>query len=455
MYIIVVGLNHRSASVEIRETVAFGGRTLTEALNLMKSSPNIEGCVILSTCNRTEIYAAVTDLENGLANTFATFAHSCGRPVSDISHYLYSYVLSDAIRHLFRVAAGLDSMVLGETEILGQVKEAYQAACDANATNNVINSLFQQAITVGKTVRTETKIDQKPVSVSYTAVELIKQSIGLKGRSAIVYGAGKMAQLTLKYLSESGIEPLYVVSRSHEKAKLLAEQCSCQAIPISQFFAALSEVDIVISCTSAPHYVINQKEVLDAMAFRQGKKLIMVDIAVPRDINPEVAFIAGVKLFDIDDLQQVVDQNLSDRKKIAAEAETIISHELQDFLKWLSSLSIIPTIVALKEKANTIKHSELTRAINRLGLISDREKKILNSMATSIVNQLIHDPIINLKEFASNHQGHLYAEVLQNLFNLEIEGQKLKKKPGSHIPSVESSVGRIVAIGDNVHDAGN
>lgn len=453
MYILVVGLNHRSAPVEIRETVAFGGRSLNEALHFLKSKPNVEGCVILSTCNRTEIYAAVTDLEIGLANTFETFAESCGQPLSEINHYLYSHVLSDAIRHLFRVAAGLDSMVLGETEILGQVKEAYQAACDNNTTNNVMNSLFQQAITVGKRVRTETKIDQKPLSVSYTAVELIKQSIGLQGRSAIVYGAGKMAELTIKYFSEAEIAPLYIVNRSYDKAIQLAERYGGRAIPISQFFNALKEVDIVVSCTSAPHYLINPAEVLEIMAFRRGKKLIMVDIAVPRDINPEVGSIAGIELFDIDDLQQVVDQNLAERKKLAAVAENIISQELQDFLKWLSSLFVIPTIVALKEKANQIKNAELSRALNRLGPINDREKKVLNSMANSIINQLLHDPIINLKEYASTHQGHLYAEVLQNLFNLEIEGQKPRKKPVGFTASADPSAGRIIKIGDKTYDS--
>jgi len=453
VYILVVGLNHRSAPVEIRETVAFGGRSLIEALNLLKGKPNVEGCVILSTCNRTEIYAAVTDLEIGLAGTFETFAHSCGQPVSEISHYLYSYVLSDAIRHLFRVAAGLDSMVLGETEILGQVKDAYQVACNANTTNNVINSLFQQAITVGKRVRMETKIDQNPVSVSYTAIELIRQSFGLQGKSVMVYGAGKMAEMALKYLSEFETASLYIINRSFDKAILLAERYGGRAIPINQFYNTLNEVDILISCTSAPHYVINPAEVLETIAFRRCRKLVMIDIAVPRDINPEVGSIEGVVLFDIDDLQQVVDHNLSERRKLAALAETIVSQELQNFLKWLSSLFVIPTIIALKEKANQIKEAELTRAINRLGLINDREKKILNSMGNSIINQLLHDPIINLKDYASNHQGHLYAEVLQNLFNLEIEGQKPRNKPAGYAAAADSSAGRIIKIGDQAYDS--
>jgi glutamyl-tRNA reductase len=452
VYIIAVGLNHRSAPVEIRETVAFGGQRLHEALNFLKSKTDVEGSVILSTCNRTEIYAAVTDLEKGLANTFETLAYSFARPVVEINHYLYSYVMSDAIKHLFRVAAGLDSMVLGETEILGQVKEAYNIACKNNSTNNVINTLFQQAITLGKRVRTETKIDQKPVSVSYTAVELIRQKAGLRGRSAIVYGAGKMAELTLKYLSEAAVEPLYIVNRSYEKAVLLAELYGGRALPTDQLYDTLKEIDILISCTSAPHYVINPPEIQKTMAFRRCRKLVMVDIAVPRDINPEVGSIEGVELFDIDDLQQVVDQNYNERRKLAAMAESIISQELQDFLKWLSSLFVIPTIVALKEKANQIKNAELNRTLNRLGQINDREKKIINSMINTIINQILHDPIVNLKEYASTHQGHLYAEVLQNLFGLEIEGQKSKKRPLGCTASADLSAGRIVKIGDQSYD---
>ncbi|KKM08730.1 glutamyl-tRNA reductase [Clostridiales bacterium PH28_bin88] len=429
MYILVVGLNHRTAPVEIRETLAFSRKEMPEALSTLRGKPHVQACAILSTCNRTEVYAAVTDVEVGLAGVHEFLGQSCQKPVAEIRDYLYTHTLYDAVRHLFRVASGLDSMILGETQILGQVREAYQIASEHGATNGVINTFFQQAITVGKRVRTETRIDQNPVSISYAAVELAKHALGdLAGRTVLIVGAGKMSELTVKHLVANGVTTVLVSNRSYDRAEALAQEFGGRAVRFDRLFEHMLNADIVISCTSAPRCVIFPPEVEAVMVQRQGNPMFMIDIAVPRDIDPQVGAIGGVTLYDIDDLQQVVDQNLAERKKLAVEAERIIQEEIDNFFKWLSSLFVVPTIVALKEKANAIKEMELERALNRLAPVTEREKKIIGSLASSIVNQLLHDPIINLKEYASTHQGHLYAEILQNLFNLEVEGQRLTRK---------------------------
>lgn len=425
MYILVVGLNHRTAPVEIRERLAFTKETLPQALGSLKSQPHIQGCAILSTCNRTEVYAAVTDVEAGLTGINRVLSKSCNLPLSEIRDYFYTKTLYDAVRHLFRVASGLDSMILGETQILGQVRQAYQDACELGVTNGILNTFFQQAITVGKRVRTETKIDQNAVSISYAAVELAKQSFGnLEGRSVLIVGAGKMGELTAKHLVANGVSTVQVSNRSFEKAAQLAKQFGGRAVRFDRLFDCMLDADIVISCTAATHYVIKAQDVAAIVEQREEKSLFIIDIAVPRDVEPAVSKVQHVTLYDIDDLNNVVDSNLEQRKKAAVQAESIIEEEISSFFKWLSSLFVVPTIVALKEKANRIKEAELTRAFNRLAPLTEREKKVIGSLANSIVNQLLHDPIVNLKEYATSHQGHLYTEILQNLFNLEVEGQK-------------------------------
>ncbi|MHB1126280.1 MAG: glutamyl-tRNA reductase [Bacillota bacterium] len=430
MFILVVGLNHRSAPVEVREKLTFSREDLPEALNSLRHKPHVEGCAILSTCNRTEIYAAVTDADAGLASVKKFISESCDLPIRYFMDYLYNHTLYDAVRHLFRVAAGLDSMILGETQILGQVREAYQWACDQGTTNGVLNTLFQQAITVGKRVRTETEIDRSAVSISYAAVEMAKKSLGdLSGRIVMIVGAGKMSRLTASYLVSNGVSEVIVCNRSQSKAEEMAEEFAGTVVPFDNLYQAVEQAHIVISCTAASHPIIGLRNMAEVMGRRPEKSILMVDIAVPRDIEPEVAGIPGVMLFDIDDLQNVIDQNLEERKKAAVWAEAIIDGEIHSFFKWLSSLFVVPTIVALKEKGDKIKEDEVRRALNRLGSITPREKKIIGSMASSIVNQLLHDAIVNLKEYAANsHQGHLYAEILQNLFDLQVEGQRLKPK---------------------------
>lgn len=451
MFIIVVGLNHKTAPVEMREKLAFPTRIVPDVLPELNKYPAIAGSAILSTCNRLEIYATVTDVEKGLKNIHDFLQKYSKIDFADKYRYFYSPTNESAVRHLFRVAAGLDSMVLGESQILGQVREAYQLACDSGASNGVLNTLFQQAITVGKRVRTETDIDKNAVSISYAAIEKAKQVFGnLSGYSTLIIGAGEMSELTAKHLVANGVNSVLVSNRSYERAQILAEQFGGKAVKFDYLPELLQEADIVISCTASPVYILQKEQMEQIIVKRNNRKLFIIDIAVPRDIDPNISELPGVTLLDIDDLQHVVDKNLSERQKEAVFAVQIVEEELEAFLKWVNSLFIIPTIVALKDKGKEIKERELTKAFNKLGNLSAKEEKIISTLANSIVNSLLHDPILSLKHHANTNQGHLYSEIAQNLFNLEVEGQKKKNKTTtSHQENSEDSLMLVKKGGAN------
>ncbi|MDD2554511.1 MAG: glutamyl-tRNA reductase [Desulfotomaculaceae bacterium] len=428
MLIAVVGLNHRTAPVEVREKLSFTGQTLKSALKRLKSYPVIEGCVILSTCNRTEIYAASLDLDEGLNAIWDFLSRWSGVDICEIKNFTYCHTLYDTIRHIFRVASGLDSMLLGETQILGQVRTAYQLAVEYESTNLVMNTLFQLALTVGKRVRNETGIDQNAVSISYAAVELARQHLGsLAGRSVLIIGAGQMSELTAKHLVDNGVSGVIVSNRSFERAEILAAQFGGRAVKFNELYKHMETSDIVISCTAASHCVVRFEEMERIVKNRRVKEIFMIDIAVPRDIETEVGSLEGITLYDIDDLKTVVDQNLAERRRAANKAEKIVEEELEEFMRWHGIQFVVPTISAFKKWGEEIKQKELRRALNRLGELSEHDQKVVCSLANSIVNQILHTPVTQLKKYALTVEGHLYTEIMQNLFDLEVPGQKPKK----------------------------
>lgn len=420
MFPVSIGLNYRSAPVEIREKMSFHPSQMQKALRDLKNCPGLQGVVIISTCNRTEVYAATTDVEVGIHSIKEFLASQHGIEENVLGQYLYVHTLYDAVRHLFRVVSGLDSMVRGETQILGQVSNAYQQANLAEVTNKVINVLFQTALAVGKRVRTDTLIDQHPVSISYTAVELAKQHFGeLQGKGILIMGAGEMSTLTAKHLVSAGATTVLVSNRSYEKAVKLAKECSGRAVHFDEMDQYLTEVDIVISATASKHFVILPELMQEIMNRRKERPMLLIDIAVPRDIHPAVGGIPHVTLFDIDDLQGVVDRHHQERELAAVNAEKIIDEEMELFLKWHNSLYVVPTISALQQKGQKMKDALLERSLERLGELTPKQEKIIRSMANSIVNHILHVPITNLKEYATTSQGHLYTEILQNLFDLD------------------------------------
>lgn len=423
MFSIVIGLNHKTAPVSVRERFAFSEGQVREVLEEVRAKPGVSSVVLLSTCNRTEFYIFFTK-EIGRTAVIEVLSRRAGLEFNELRRYLYVHTENDCVRHLFKVAAGLDSMVLGETQILGQVKEAYQLAKNCDSSGKYFNALFQQALAVGKKVRTDTGIDKNPVSVSYAAVELAKQELGsLEGRTVLIVGAGKMSDLTAKHLVASGVTGVIVSNRSHERAQELAGRFNGQAVRFDELYHWIEKSDIVISCTAATHYVIHADEMARVMEKRNGAKIFLIDIAVPRDIEPAVGDLPGVTLSDIDKLQNVVDANLSERREMAVQVEKIIEEEVEGFVRRQAAQSVVPTIVALKKLGDEIKQKELRRALNRLGELSDRERKVITSMANSIVNQLLHEPVRSLKDLSLSSKGQLYSEAIQDLFGLDVPAE--------------------------------
>lgn len=419
MYILLTGVSHRTASVNIREYFAFSPTELEKAYSELKDNPYLEGVVILSTCNRTEIYASTRDLEAGQMVLKNFFTRHSGLPEDSLNAYLYQCSCFEAIDHLFRVVSGLDSMILGETQILGQVKDSYEAARKVQASNGVLNQLFQRSLHVGKKVRSQTAIDQHPVSVSYAAVTLAQQVLGpLDDKSVMIVGAGEMGELATRYLMDRGVHSVIVSNRSYDKACEMAACLNGRAVQFDKLAEELLTTDIVISCTAASHYVIRGERCRDQLLARQGKAILMIDIAVPRDIDPSLKDVKGVYLYDIDSLQHVVDESYEERKAAAVMAEEIIVRELEEFNSWLATLYVVPIITAMKRFGENVKQRELKRAFNRLGKVTEREQRVITEMASAIVNQLLRGPVKNLKELAPTSQGHMYAELSKQLFGL-------------------------------------
>lgn len=428
MYILLAGVNHRTTPVEIREKFCFSESSLEKTYHEAIDIPGIEGLVILSTCNRTEIYATTRDIETGQEALRAFLRDYSGLDEASLNHYLYQSNCFNAIEHLFRVTAGLDSMIIGETQILGQVKDAYMNAWEHNSSDIVLNHLFQKALFVGKKVRSETAIDQHPVSVSYASVELARSVLGnLEGMNVLVVGAGEAGELATRYLLSNGIKSVAVSNRSFKKSAALASEFGGRAVRMEALADELLKADIVISCTSAAHYVIHTQNCSEALKARKGRKILFIDIAVPRDVDPCLTEIEGVHIYDIDRLQDALDASYEERKIAARKAELIIENELTEFNKWLGTLYIVPILSRLKTFGESVKQNELKRAFNRLGKVSEREQRVISEMSTAIVNQLLRNPVENLKEMADSGQGHLYAELTKKLFGLNNDNEEQNK----------------------------
>jgi glutamyl-tRNA reductase len=408
--------------VEVREKLAFGKAGLEAVVADLKRLPPLKGFVVLSTCNRTEVYAAVHQIQEGLTAISDYLCRRAGLNQETGRQYFQKWTCYEVIDHLFRVSAGLDSMILGETEILGQVRDAYDTASRLQTGNNIINTLFQEAIRVGKRVRSVTGIDQHPASVSYAAVELVRQALGeLQGRTVMIIGAGAIGELTLKHLVSQGVSTVLVSNRSYHKAQALAEAYGGEAVRFDTLYSQLFRTDIVISCTAAAHFVISADMVRLAAEARGGRPQFFIDIAVPRDVEPDAGKIPGVFLYDIDDLEQVILEHAEERARAAQAAEDIIKDAIDEFLRWLGSLTVVPTIRALQQRAEQLKEAELQVCLQRLGKLDPKQEKLIRSLANSLLNKFIHIPIVRLKEYAGEHEGHLYGKVLEKLFDLHAE----------------------------------
>jgi glutamyl-tRNA reductase len=423
MPVVVVGLNHNSAPVDLLERLAVHEDELPKALHQLLTYPHVLEGLVLSTCNRIEVYAVVSKFHGGaqdLRNFFAEFRHVAPE---DFSDRLYTYHDDGAIRHLFRVAAGIDSMIVGESEILGQVRRAFATAQEEGATQRVLGSAFRKALRAGKRARTETAIGRNPVSISSAAVELARKTFEgdtLAGKKVAIVGAGKMGRLAAQALAAAGASDVTVVNRSEARGQELADTFGATPVPMDALPAVLARSDIVITSTTAPETIVDPQMVGDAVATRPpGKTLFFVDIAVPRDIDPAVGDIAGVVLRDIDDLRGVVDASIGSRLSEISKVEEVIDEEVSSFVDWQRSSEIGPTIAELVARAEDIRQQELAR-LGTTGLTPEQLAAI-DRLTKRMVARLLHPALEKAKELASSKQGHTYLTALRELFELDDE----------------------------------
>jgi glutamyl-tRNA reductase len=443
VHIVVIGINYKTAPVEIREKLTFGEPELADAMKRLQQQKSILENVIVSTCNRTEIYAVVDQLHTGRYYIKAFLADWFHIDLDTLAPYLNVLENEAAVEHLFRVASGLDSMILGETQILGQVKTSYLLAQEAGTVGTIFNHLFKQAVTFAKRAHSETEIGANAVSVSYAAVELAKKIFGdLSSKHVLIIGAGKMGELAAQNLYGNGVKKVTVVNRTLEKAEQLAKKFAGTAKSLCELSCALLEADIVISSTGAKDYIITKEMMAPLERMRKGRPLFMVDIAVPRDLDPAIAELESIFLYDIDDLEGIVQANLAEREKAARQIENMIGTELVAFQQWLQTLGVVPVIAALREKALAIQAETMKSIERKLPHLSERDRKVLNKHTKSIINQLLRDPILRAKELAAEPNAEEALQLFMKIFNIEdaVEAQKQEKEDGQRaaMPSLQS-----------------
>jgi len=437
MHILVIGLNYKTAPVEIRERLTFNETELVDAVKKLNTKKSILENIILSTCNRTEIYAVVDQLHTGRYYIKEFLSEWFGIEQAEFSPFLFVNEDEGAVDHLFNVTCGLNSMVLGETQILGQVRTSFMLAQQEETTGSVFNHLFKQAITVAKRGHSETDIGANAVSVSYAAVELAKKIFGsLANKHVLIFGAGKMGELAAQNLQGNGVKKVTVINRTFEKAKVLASLFNGEARTVSELEKSLIEADILISSTGANDFVISKELMAKVEKKRRGKPLFMVDIAVPRDLDPKIAELENVFLYDIDDLEGIVEANLQERQKAAAQIRMMIEKEIVDFKQWLGMLGVIPVISALRDKALAIQAETMDSLERKLPNLSSHDLKVLNKHTKSIINQMLKDPILQAKELAASSDAAQAMELFKKIFNIEelVQEQQLKVAETSKMP---------------------
>jgi len=438
MHVIVVGLNYKTTPVEIREKLSFNPSDLADAMKQLKHKKSVLENIIISTCNRTEIYAVVDQLHTGRHFIKAFLAEWFGMEKEEFTPYLYIYEDDGAIEHLFKVTCGLNSMVVGETQILGQVRSSFLLAQEENTIGTVFNQLFKQSITLAKRGHAETDIAANAVSISYAAVELAKKILGnLANKHVLVLGAGKMGELAAQNLHGNGVKQVTVMNRTYEKAQELAEKFSGEAKKIEELQTALAEADIMISSTGANGYVISKEMVQSIERSRKGRPLFMVDIAVPRDLDPELAELDSVFLYDIDDLEGIVEANMLERQKEAEKIELMIEEEIVMFKQWLGTLGVVPVISALRNKALTVQAETMVSIERKLPNLTDRERKVLNKHTKSIINQMLRDPILKVKELAGEPNAEESLRLFMKIFDIE-EAAQVERETQNQRNAVQS-----------------
>jgi glutamyl-tRNA reductase len=417
----LIGLNHKSAPLELREKLAIPESRLPETCRDLTVYPGIEEGMVISTCNRVEV---VTHTANGSADLRGFLhGHFHLRP-EELDAHLYEFREKDAVRHVFRVAASLDSMVVGEAQVLGQVKEAYAIARAVGAVRGQLDQLFTRAFAVAKRVRTETAVGSSSVSIASVAVELAKKIFGtLQGKNVFIVGAGKMSELAARHLVAHGCAAIFVANRTYDRAIGLAQKFDGQAIRFDDLYSVCDRADIVITSTGAPHAIFQREHGEQFLTRRKNRPMFFIDIAVPRDVSPEMAKLDGIFAYDIDDLQQAVTSHVADRHKEAERAEAIVAGEVERFEARQHTLDVVPTIVSLQDHLETIRQAEIDRVRGRMGRLTPEQEMAVEALTRGIINKVMHTPIATLKTAARESEATTLLDVVRRLFNLQVKGK--------------------------------
>jgi len=427
--IVNIGMNHETAPVELRELAAVGKHSIDEVMGVIRTIEDIKESMVLSTCNRVEILFT-TDNEKGATESVIDFLCRYSQISREkLLPILYIYNDQEAIRHIFRVGASLDSLIIGEPQIIGQVKEAYRIALDHKSSSVILNKLMHRTFSLAKKIRTETEISGSAVSISFAAVELGKKIFGdLKGKKVLLIGAGEMAELAATYLVHNRVDKIKVANRTFRRAVEVADQFHGETISFEEIGDQLLHIDIVITSTSSPEPIISSDQVKKAMKGRKNRPLFFIDIAVPRNVEPGVNEIENAFVYTIDDLKGIIESNLSKRKDEAVKAERMVDEEVIKFSEWLKTLDVVPTIVALKEKCKKIRQIELKKSLSNLGNLTPEQRKSVENLAVSITKKVLNDPIIFLKSKENRSSRNLYLDITQKLFNLDSNNENTNKK---------------------------
>ncbi len=413
----LIGVNHKTAPVEVRERLALPESRLPEACRKLIEHPGIEEGMILSTCNRVELLAKT---QNGSADLRAFIRKYFQVNPGDFDQHFYEYRSHDAVRHVFRVTSSLDSMVIGEPQILGQVKEAYALARAVGAVQSQLDSLLTRAFAVAKRVRSETAVGSSSVSIASVAVELAKKIFGsLQGKHVLLVGAGKMSELAARHLLAHGAGTIFVSNRTYDRAVSLAAKFQGEVVPFDKLYDSCDRADIVITSTGAPHAIFRREHAARFMVRRRNRPMFFIDIAVPRDVDADVNKVDGVFVYDIDDLQQAVTAHVADRKKEAERAEAIIKTEVERFESRLQTLDVVPTIVSLQDHLETIRQAEIDRVRGRLGELDPEQELAIDALTKGIINKIMHTPITTLKVAARDPEATTVIDLVRRLFNLQ------------------------------------
>lgn len=420
--LLALGVSHKTAPLELRERLSLTEGRAVAALRELTETETIGEAAAISTCNRTELYLVVSDPVQAESEALGVLTRKADIRPTELLGHLYSLRGIDASRHLLRVTSGLDSMIVGEAEIQGQVKRAYELALVEGATGPILNRLFRGALAAGGRARNETAIGERGVSIPSVAVEVAQRALGdLSERKVLMIGAGATAELVARALVARGVDTVFVANRHHDRALGLAERFDGEAIRFETLPEQLVEVDVVVSTTNSPHHIIERDGLEQVMAEREARPLVLIDIAVPRDIEPACREVAAVSVYDIDDIQQIVERNAGVREAEATRAERIIEDELDRFQRWLASLEVVPTIAAMRERGDEVVRRVLAENENRWESLSEADRARMELMAKAIASRILHEPTRRIRRAAGSDEAYQYVSAMRELFGLDVE----------------------------------